>query len=654
MKESNIQFFSDSNLSILRLVVDSLPDVVLAINKQGNAIIWNKAAEVLTGFSKEQVLNKGNYEYAIPFYGTPRPLLLDMILGNGLEWESTYDKLEKVNDSLVAQGFANNFNSGKGFYFHSIASPIYGEDGIVLGAIQITRDIGKYKLADHLSFSKVKTSTLSLERLFSILNSSYDVKYKLHAVLNLLLDELHAFRVSLELYVENQKPEVIAMVESGTREPRQDFVPVSDQIDRNDHIQADTHLTDISLDLSTVNEKIGFIKIEGISEIERLPENKSSLLYSLANILAHFLKTSDIHTKRQMKMLTIENIIRINKSLAENNEQNEILDASMKITQECLKTKWIILRLLDPATGELVITNSSGLSEETKLIAARVNPAGTLLGTAIEKRKTVSVEDVTLAPQGLKLPYYSKEMRAIAVAPIFAGGETLGTLKIYSPSPRKWSDDDLSFLTSVAEMIGLALANQRLYMLTRQQSINVISSLSSALESKDVYTKGHSERTTELAMACAEILNMSEMQKEHLWQASIVHDIGKIGVSESILLKPGSLDSFEWMQIIKHPLAGAKIAESGGLSHEVVDAIKYHHENWDGTGYPNKLVADKIPLLARIIRIADAYDAMTSDRPYRGKMDRDEVIKILKIGAGVQFDPIAVEALIQVPESVIK
>jgi len=174
-------------------------------------------------------------------------------------------------------------------------------------------------------------------------------------------------------------------------------------------------------------------------------------------------------------------------------------------------------------------------------------------------------------------------------------------------------------------------------------------SLANALDARDPYTAGHSRRVSEYSCAIARVLGLAEQDLEDLRIGALLHDIGKIGISDSILLKPGRLTDEEEALIRQHPVIGRRILEGVQGFHAYLDVVELHHENWDGTGYPHGLVAERTPLAARIVKVADAFDAMTSDRPYRPGMSHESAVRILERGTGTQFDETIVKAFSTLP-----
>ena len=194
----------------------------------------------------------------------------------------------------------------------------------------------------------------------------------------------------------------------------------------------------------------------------------------------------------------------------------------------------------------------------------------------------------------------------------------------------------------------LARRSFELYTKMRKIYLDTIRALAAAIDAKDPYTKGHSERVAKMALALAQELNLPEREIEKIEYTALLHDIGKIGVDERILGKDDGLTSEEYNKIKEHTITGAKIIEPVDFLKDSYEAIYHHHERYDGDGYPIGIKEKDIPLSARIIAVADAYDAMGSDRPYRKKLSQDKIMKELTEQSGKQFDPEIVKAIISV------
>lgn len=180
-----------------------------------------------------------------------------------------------------------------------------------------------------------------------------------------------------------------------------------------------------------------------------------------------------------------------------------------------------------------------------------------------------------------------------------------------------------------------------------QKSIHVVKVLAEAIDAKDAYTKGHSNRVAEYSREIAKRAHYSEAAQDEVYMMGLLHDVGKIGVSDAVITKPGRLTDEEFGQIKTHPEKGAKILQSIEELPKLAVGAKWHHERYDGKGYPDGLKAKEIPEEARIIAVADAYDAMTSNRSYRKVMDQEAVRKQIEMGKGTQFDPDFADVMLQ-------
>jgi len=194
----------------------------------------------------------------------------------------------------------------------------------------------------------------------------------------------------------------------------------------------------------------------------------------------------------------------------------------------------------------------------------------------------------------------------------------------------------------------LARRSFELYTKMRKVYLDTIRALAAAIDAKDPYTKGHSERVAETSIAVAQELNLSDRDIENIEYTALLHDIGKIGIADNILGKESKLTNKEFDKIKEHTVMGAKIIEPVDFLKNSYKAIYHHHEKYNGKGYPDGLKSEDIPLSARIIAVADAYDAMGSDRPYRKKLNHNKMLRELKEQSGKQFDPEVVKVLISV------
>ncbi|QDT69049.1 Cyclic di-GMP phosphodiesterase response regulator RpfG [Planctomycetes bacterium MalM25] len=257
-------------------------------------------------------------------------------------------------------------------------------------------------------------------------------------------------------------------------------------------------------------------------------------------------------------------------------------------------------------------------------------------------------------------------VRSAVIAPLYVGEKRYGWLLALNRAPSSeiglessWqlaSDEfgsgEASLIATTASILAANAANMDLLREKEKLMVSMVRSLVSAIEAKDNYTRGHSERVALYTKRLAAQMGYDAVELEQVYLTALLHDVGKIGVSDAILKKEGKLTAEEYAEIAKHPDEGWAIL--GDLDHlqYVLPGVLHHHERWDGRGYPDGLAGDAIPLDGRVMAVADAYDAMTSDRPYRKGMPVEKAEAILREGAGVQWDPECVDAFFDCLEDI--
>ncbi len=283
----------------------------------------------------------------------------------------------------------------------------------------------------------------------------------------------------------------------------------------------------------------------------------------------------------------------------------------------------------------------------------------TISGPMLLREAEIYSDEFTSEEQ-LLLTGNLKGLQALLICPVikktvFLGLLVLGEIRQWERSP--FTPEKIRLCDSMARQMGSAIENARLYEEVvfkgnqlKAANLDSIKALAAALETKDVDTMGHSDRTVEYALAVAKGLGLSEVDQELFEYAAILHDIGKIGIPETILKKPGKLTPEEYEVMKQHPAFGAKIVQQIKFLGPVVPLVRADHERWDGKGYPDGLRGEKIPLGARVVAIVDAYDAMTSDRVYRKALGKEYAIAELKKYAGTQFDPQLVKLFLEILE----
>jgi putative nucleotidyltransferase with HDIG domain len=243
----------------------------------------------------------------------------------------------------------------------------------------------------------------------------------------------------------------------------------------------------------------------------------------------------------------------------------------------------------------------------------------------------------------------------MVVVPLAEGTNLFGWLAGFNHlTDAEFGTVEANLLNTVAAILGIHSGNIELYRQQSELLSGFVRAFTSAIDAKDPYTCGHSDRVARIAIRLAKELGCDEESINTLYLSGLLHDIGKIGINDDVLHKPGKLSKEEYQHIKTHVEIGYRILHDLGNLKDVMPALLHHHESWDGGGYPHNLAAEQIPFAARIIAVADSYDAMSSDRPYREGMSEAKIDEILHSGAGKQWDPAVINAFFSARDDIRK
>jgi putative nucleotidyltransferase with HDIG domain len=329
----------------------------------------------------------------------------------------------------------------------------------------------------------------------------------------------------------------------------------------------------------------------------------------------------------------------VTQNLRINSDEGELCSLVLRWLLECLPAKGVAIQLL-PVAQEGQITYKA--RTKSVLYTAGQCPLDNRQFTRLIETQHLEAgggplvvnESVTQAPD-----WQFPTVRQLVVVPMAEGERVLGWLAIFNhASGAEFGTVEASLLNSIGAMLGIHSSNRDLYREQSEFLASVVRALTSAIDAKDQYTCGHSDRVARIAVRLAKELGCDAELLHTLYMAGLLHDIGKIGINDAVLRKVDRLTEEEMEHIKQHPELGYRILADIKQLADVLPAVLHHHEQWDGRGYPFKLSGDQIPLIARIVAVADAYDAMTSDRPYRRGMDVERVEEMFRRGANQQWD----------------
>lgn len=324
-----------------------------------------------------------------------------------------------------------------------------------------------------------------------------------------------------------------------------------------------------------------------------------------------------------------------------------IVDSAVKL----MGTEMGSLMLTEKATQELVIVSSRGLSDEV-IKATRLKVGEGIAGLVAKEGKPIFVEDIETDIRFRAAPVRYDTKSFIAV-PLRIKGRVIGVLNVnrQEESP-PFSERDVKLLSLLADQAAVTIENLELYQNLEQLYLQAMRTLAQAVDVREGYAPDRAERSAKLARAVAEEMHLPAAMIKQIEYAAIIHDIGKIGVPEEVLKKPGKLSPEERTEAMKHPAIASKMLDHVEFLAPVAPLILYHHEWFDGSGYGEGLAGEEIPIGARIVAVIDVFNALTSDRPYRKALSQGEAIAELRKSSGTQFDPKVVEVFVRVVEQI--
>ncbi|MBI2264497.1 MAG: HD domain-containing protein [Armatimonadetes bacterium] len=353
-----------------------------------------------------------------------------------------------------------------------------------------------------------------------------------------------------------------------------------------------------------------------------------------------------VEAERELMVKLCELTAIVNSSLNITQVLNNVIDLAIG----ALKAERGFIMLVEEPEGSLRFSVGRNIEHEN-LLAGTLSVSQTAVMRVKETGAPVVTHDALRdarfdSSQSIRI----MGICSILCAPMKTHDKLLGVIYLDSRKTvgQMYSEKDMQVLSAIANQAAIAVENANLYNKTIELYLGAVQCLAEAIEKKDVYTKGHCDRVREYSVKIAQEMKLSESQVKALELASILHDVGKIGVPEHILTKPGKLTPEEYDVIKKHPNHGYDIVLPINLPDDVRQGILHHQERYDGSGYPKGLRGEEIHIFGRIIAVADTFDAMSKPRVYRKEFPIPECISEIKRGSGVQFDPKVVEAFLSV------
>ena len=344
----------------------------------------------------------------------------------------------------------------------------------------------------------------------------------------------------------------------------------------------------------------------------------------------------------------LESLLEVSLTLNSTLRLEEVLQNVMQQAMKVMLAEAGSLWLLE---NEHVIPKVAGGPKADALKGLKLKKGEGIAGSVIEEQEPVLVSDVRNDPNWASRFDQSTGFitRTMMCVPLVVKEKSIGSLQLLNKKDSLFGKSDLRLAMAFASQAAMVIENSRLFTNQKKMFLSFIKAFSSTIDARDPYTAGHTERVSQYSMIIGRNMELSAFELEKLQEAALLHDVGKIGIRDDILLHQGPLSDEAWEKLKQHPAIGNRILSSVEPTELVVplcEGALYHQEKYDGTGYPSGATGEGIPLFARIIAIADTYDAMTTDRPYRKGLPQDVALAEIEKHAGSQFDPKLVEVFL--------
>ena len=349
------------------------------------------------------------------------------------------------------------------------------------------------------------------------------------------------------------------------------------------------------------------------------------------------------------KLQQLHTLVELSSLINSTLDTMEIKERAIVAATRLLNAEAGSLLLIDQDTEELFFEVALGERGE-ELKEVRLKKGEGIVGWVTETGKPLIIHDVQSDHRFSKSVDEKSTFitRNMVCVPLKTKDKIIGALQVLNKRQGFFDEDDKEALIALANQVAIAIENANLYQELKKAFYYTAMALAEAIEIRDPYTGGHTKRVMDYSITIGKAMGLSKKELEKLELAAILHDVGKIGVKDNILLKEGKLSPEELDEMFRHTKYGAEILNHFRHLNDVALGVKGHHERFDGKGYPDKLCGEEIPLIARIIAVADSFDAMTTDRPYRKAIDLKGALEELRSNIGTQFDKKVVEAFIRI------
>jgi len=377
-------------------------------------------------------------------------------------------------------------------------------------------------------------------------------------------------------------------------------------------------------------------------------EEDQKLILSLSNEIVMVIENAMLFNEIERKVTELDNLLKATEAIASTLQLDPLLDTIMELGMKVMDAEGCSVLLIDEKEKKLQFAAASGAKkEEIKKLSLDMGEG--VAGWVVQNDQPLLIDDVSKDARFSKRvdEILGQETKSLICIPLKVKQKIIGVMEVINKrGDRTFSERDKALFKPLSAQAAVAIERAKLYQDLEDMYISTVRSLAAAIDAKDPYTRGHSERVNRFCMVIAKELGLDEKMQKNVQLCALLHDVGKIGVPISVLRKKEKLTDEDWAYIRRHPVLGAEIISPIRQLAELAPSIRHHHERYDGGGYPDNLKGEQIPLVGRMLAVADTFDALTSERPYRNGLSDKAALEEIEACKGTQLDPMCVEAFL--------
>lgn len=388
---------------------------------------------------------------------------------------------------------------------------------------------------------------------------------------------------------------------------------------------------------------------EGDKSMASFTEEDQKLMVSLSNEIVMVIENAMLVKELERRVVELDNLLKATEAIASTLQLDPLLDMIMELGMKVMDAEGCSVLLVNEKEKKLQFVAASGAKkEEVKKLTLDMGEG--VAGWVAQNDQPLLIEDVSKDTRFSKRvdETLRQKTKSLICVPLKVKDKIIGVMEVINKrGDRTFVQRDMVLFKPLSAQAAVAIERAKLYEDLEDMYISTVKSLAAAIDANDPYTRGHSERVTRFSLLIAKELGLDDKIQKNVELCALLHDVGKLGVPVSVLRKKDKLTDEDWKLIRRHPVLGAEIVSPIRQLKELIPNIRHHHERYDGKGYPDNLKGEEIPLISRILAVADTFDALTSERPYRNGLSDKAALEEIEMCKGTQLDPACVDAFLE-------